>query len=224
VWSQRPDGEAEVFARVEPLMTSTNPDDWLGEDVQRDLQNLVEDFPDGPHAEQAKKWLDDVQLELAARQFEKLKLVRAGYTPESEAEKLYVQAQQYERVGDRYGAIQIYDSMNTVLGSETAIETRAVLMLARRNAQRLRDQGGAAGSSADFITKTIADGDELYRKSNRVAANEKWHSIVNLYRDKPEFAPLVEQAQARLVDPERALAEAEPAPDAPSDPAPESPQ
>lgn len=222
VWTLWPEGEAAVYARVEPLMTSPDPDVWL--DAENDLRKLVEKFPDGPHAEQARKWLDDVELEQEARQLEKLKMARPGYTPDTPAEKLYVEAQQYERFGDRFAAIQKYDSMQTVLGGDKDLETRAVLHLARRNSQRLRDAGGAAGSSVDVIRQALSEADQLYRDSQSFEAKEKWRSIINLYGGKPEFAAFVKQAEDRLDNPERALAEAEPQAGKDSDTAPEAPQ
>ena len=226
VWSFWGEGEADVYARVEPLMASADPGDWLG--AETDVRTLVEDFPEGEHIEQAKKWLADIELEQAARQFEKLKVARPGYQPESEAEKLYVQAQQYEKFGDRIAAIETYDNMKTIVGGDTDLETRAVLMLARRNSQRLRDQGGASGSSADVIRKTLAEADELYRNENRFEAREKWRSIVTVYRRNAEFAPLVKQAQARIDNPDLALSsDSPPEPeDAPpdSETAPDAPE
>jgi serine/threonine-protein kinase len=215
-WTLWRDSEEEVFARVQPLMASTDPGVWF--DAEPDLQTIVARFPDGEHATQAKAWLADIELERAIRQLEKVEMQKPGYSPDTEGERLYEQAQQYERFGDRFGALDTYDSMNSVLAADQSLDTRVILALARRNSQRLRADGGAGGSRVDFVQKQLDGADDLYREGKRLEAREKWRSIVNLYGGKPEFEPLVKLAEDRLDNPERALSKSPPksetAPDA----------
>jgi len=219
VWSLWPEGESAAFARAEKLMASADPGVWL--DAEDDLRWIVKKYPDGKHAEQATKWLSDIDLEREMRQLERVEMARPGYTPETEGEKLYAQAQQYERFGDRFGALDTYRSMHGVLSRNQDLKTRAILALAERNTKRLKDEGSAGGTRLEFVQKQLDDADALYRGGKLFDAKEKWRGIVNLYRGKPEFGPLVEQAEARLDDPDRALTKSgadngsETAPDAP---------
>lgn len=217
VWAVWPEGEGEVFARIEPLMASTNPDDWF--DAEADLKALIARFPEGTHADRARQWLEDIELERNVRLF-KTRMARSGYRPQTEAEQLYEEARSYERFGDRFAALDVFDSMERVLADDQRIETRAVLELSRRDAQRLRDNAGAAGSRTDFVQSQLDAADQLYRQGKTQEAREKCRSIRSLYGGKPEFAPLVRQAEARLEDYGRALLEAadqaEIAPDAPA--------
>ena len=216
VWSFWPEGQEKAFARAEELMASTDPGVWL--DAEQDLRAYLEADPEGEHAEQAQKWLADIELERAVRQLERVKMAKPGYDPDTEAEKLYAQAKQYERFGDTVGALSTFESMERILASDDSIETRAVLVLARRDAKRLGEQNDGS-SRVDRLAEFLADTDELYRQGKTLDARANWRSVVDVYGGKAEFAPLVKQAEERLDNPELALSDepsdAETAPDAP---------
>lgn len=204
VWGFWPEGEDKIFARIEPVMASTDAGEWF--QAEEDLKKLVARFPEGTHAEKARKWLDDIELERNVRAL-KTRLSRPSYVPETEAERLYVQAREYERFGDRFAALDVLDSMERVLAGDEKPETRAAVALARTEAARIRDEAGPLSDRTEFIQEQLAEADEMYREGRTQPAREKWRSIIQLYGGKPEFAPLVKQAEARLDNPDGALQE-----------------
>jgi serine/threonine-protein kinase len=202
VWAVWPESEAKIFARVEPLMAASDPVQWSA--AEKDLLKLVEKYPDGSHAEQARKWLDDIALDRQVRQHE-TRMGRRNYQPDTEAEWLFVEARQFEAFGDRLSAIDVYQNMQTLLADDKSLENRAFLVMARREAERIKASAGTESDRTAFIEKQIADADQLYRDGKTLAAREKWRSVADLYRGKSEFENQVEQAEARLADADKAL-------------------
>ena len=98
------------------------------------------------------------------------------------------------------------DSLQRVVADDGKMGTRAILALARSDAARIRDEAGTLSDRTEFIRQQLAEADELYRDGKTQQAREKWRSIVQLYGGKPEFAPLVKQAEARLDNPDGAAA------------------
>lgn len=199
VWAAWPEGEDAIYARIEPVMASTDAGDWFH--AEEDLKKLLSKYPEGTHAAKATQWLDDIELERSVRAL-KTRLARPSYTPETEAERLYVQAKEYERFGDRFAALDVFESMQRVVSDDGAMETRAILALARTDAARIRDEAGPLSDRTDFIQQQLDEADQLYRDGKTQPAREKWRSIIKLYGGKSEFAPLVKQAEARLDNPD----------------------
>ena len=203
-WAAWPESENAIFARIEPLMTSTDTGDWL--QAEEDIRKLLDKHPDGAHAEKAAGWLDDIELEKSIRAL-RTRMASPRYIPETEGERLYIQAKEYERFGDRFAALDVLDSLQRVVAEDGKMETRALLALARTEAARIRDEAGPLSHRTEFIQQQLAEADELYRDGKTQAAREKWRSIIQLYGDSPEFAPLVKQAEERLDKPDGALQE-----------------
>jgi len=197
-----PEGEEKIYARAAPLMESNDSEDWF--EAQGDLEKLVAKYPEGAHADEARGWLDDIELERQIRRLTN-RLDRRGFVPETEAQQLYVDAREYERFGDRFAALDVYDSMEQLLAGSDDIELRALLTMARRDRDRIQEGGDASVNRTDFIREQLDAADALYRDGKRVEARDKWVSIVRLYKGKPQFAAFVAQASQRLDDPEAAL-------------------
>jgi hypothetical protein len=204
VWAFWPESEAKIFARVEPLMAANDPVQWSA--AEKDLLKLTEKYPAGAHAEQARKWLDDIALDRQVRQHE-TRMGRRNFQPDTEAERLFVEARQFEAFGDRLSAIDVYQNMQTLLADDKSLENRAFLAMAQREAERIKASAGTESDRTAFIEKQIADADQLFRDGKKLEAREKWRSVKDLYQGKSEFETQVKQAEARLADPDAALQE-----------------
>lgn len=196
-WAMWPLSEGEVFRRAEVLMASTDPADW--NNARRDfLDPYQERFPDGPHAEQVQEFIDQIEMQQAESRLERN--AARGREPTSEGERLYASARRYEKFGDRVTALERYESMLHLLADNE--ENRAFRNLARRQINQIENSGGEKDDRRELVDAALRDAEKLYTSGDTLGARQKWQSIVTLYADHRELAPLVERAQAKLTDPE----------------------
>jgi hypothetical protein len=208
-WGFWPEAEQKIFDRIQPIMASADPDDWP--DAKADLEKLLGRYPDGPHADQARRWLDDIEIQRIANYIQ-TRFGKLGHAPETEAQRLYVEAREYEKFGDRLAALDVYENLEHILAGDDDLEHRAFLVLAKREAERIKATVGDDADRSVFIRNQIAAGDDLYKSGKRLEAREKWRSVVKLYGGKREFEVQVKMAEARIDNPDAALQDVPPAP------------
>ncbi len=63
VWASRPASEEKLFARVKPLMESSDPVDWNG--AAKDVAELQERFPEGEHAAVVQEFVEKIEMHKA---------------------------------------------------------------------------------------------------------------------------------------------------------------
>lgn len=209
-WLLWPASEEELFREAQRLMASDDPLHWQ-EARDRYLLELLERFPDGKHAQQAREFLD----RLAAYQAERRALlnIRLGRAPQSEGERLFVRGYRYEQFGDRLSALEHYRSMVRLLtqsqasaaaasdsaptGDATSEADRAFVALARQRIREIETAGDLT-DRATLLNRALTQGDELWQKGQTLKAREIWNSIITLYGDNREFQVQVERARAAL--------------------------
>ncbi|WP_437224809.1 serine/threonine protein kinase [Planctomicrobium sp. SH661] len=187
--------EATLYARAEKYMSASTPATWVN--AEQGLKTMLARYPKGKHAEQGQQWLDQIEMFRTESRIEtNLKL---GKDAQSEPERLYLAALQYEKFGDRFTALEKYDAMPKVLTREEPAN-RPYLNLARRQAEKIRAQVHGETDRTAFIEEQLKQADELFADGKKLAAREKWQAIVNLYRDNAEFEPYTKQASDRLIE------------------------
>ncbi len=199
VWAFWPASEQSLYETVRPLMASDDSSDWY--DAETDLKLMLARFPNGEHADEAEQWLAQVEMDRAERRADNN--AEWDFEPDSEAERLYVEAREYERYGDRMLAREKYLAMQRLLADDE--ESRPYLNLARRQVQRIDDSLGSDTDRFAFIRAKLDEADQLYRDGNSRGANHHWEDIIKLYGELNEFELLVAQARTRLADPRTAL-------------------
>ena len=127
-----------------------------------------------------------------------------GKPPETPAEKLWLEAQSYEKFDDRATALEIYKHMQTFLKNDAS--ARPFRNLARRREAAVRKELGGETDTATILNKKLENADQLYREGKTTEAKQLWESIDKLYGAKPEFRSQAERAQQRLKTPESAKA------------------
>lgn len=200
-WGVWPQSEAELYAEVQPLMASSEVDDWY--DAEYDIKNLLERFPDGAHADEAREWLDRIEMDRHEKSAERR--ANMGREPQSEAERIYMEAQQYQRFGDRLTALEKYEGMQSLFEGDEA--ARPFVNLARREAHKIKERVGGEEDPLQFVREELAKADALYLNNEKVQARSRWQAIITLYQSNPEFDSLVQQARERILDAETALQE-----------------
>ena len=202
VFMMWPRSEARLFALAQPLMKSENVEDR--ERAKSDyLDELIRRFPEGQHAAEAKKFVEDVDTD----RVEKLLMVKIekGRELKEEVERLFKKAYDYDQFGDRVTALEQYNSLVTVFnGHEKATPIRN---LARRRVAILEKSGGqSAAERLQLLTNTLRKADQLELNGQTLEAKNIWRSLISLYGNNQELKGLVDYAEARLSGKTRAQA------------------
>lgn len=197
-WGFWPASETKRFASIQPIMASTQPDEWY--EAEYLIKGYLEDFPDGEHSAQVREWKDWIDMTRAERQAE-LRETR-GRDPESPAERAYMDARQFERFGDRLTALQKYRAMPDLFTGEA---DKPFVNLARRQVQKIEETIGSADDPARFVREQLSAADDLYLSGDHLQARNRWQSIMDLYKTQPEHESIVRRARNRLLDPEGTL-------------------
>uniref|UniRef100_A0A7C2K342 non-specific serine/threonine protein kinase n=1 Tax=Schlesneria paludicola TaxID=360056 RepID=A0A7C2K342_9PLAN len=191
VWALQPPGEDALMAKAEALMAQEDPTHWV--DAKNEyLPELLRRFPDGRHAARAQELLDKAEMHFAVEQARN----RGIRPPKSEGEKLFLEADKFERFGDRISALEIYDGMIRLLDKEP--KERVYVLIAKREKAKIISEGGDKLDRQKILEDSLFRAEELRLKGNVFEARNTWNSIVALYRDNQELAPYVERAIQRL--------------------------
>lgn len=114
----------------------------------------------------------------------------------NEGERLYAEASEFERFGDVASALDPYQSMETLLGDDP--QYRPFVNLARRQIATIEGQGTKEDEAARIIQTKLDQAEQQMIAGNVVSARQIWYSIVELYGNNDNVAPLVARAQQRL--------------------------
>ena len=155
---------------------------------------MLDRFPSGQHADWAAEQIERVEMLQAESALEK-KLKR-NLPLKDEGERLYAEANRYERFGDSATALDQYQSMVTLLGNDP--QYKAFVNLALRQIGRIENQGTDDNEASRMIQARLDQADQLQADGKVIAARKIWYSIVELYGNNSEVAPLVAKAQDNL--------------------------
>lgn len=203
VWALWPLNERQLFERAVPLMAGDNEQKWK-EARDRYLEPLLARYPQGEYAAAAQDYIDRIEMSKAETRL-KLHAKRGKY--ETEAERLYADAQHYEEFGDALTAYEKYKSIPEVVSAEG--KDRPFVLLAEKRAKELVNQSGPSNTRLALIQARLDDADQLDKEGNRMEARKIWSSIVTLYHGNRELEPLVERAQQGLAGEKKSNSEPE---------------
>ena len=193
-WAMWPEGEEKSFARVQAIVLKPGkPDDNLLE-AKMGLESFVARYPEGVHAKEAKEWISIADGILKGRKA--TTRLTLGNKPETEAEKLLLEAQSYENFGERLTAMERYMAMQTILQNDK--EAGPIRSLAKWRADAIREEIGGKFDRATFINGKLDEADKLLASGKSFEARKLWESIVELYGSNPEFSKQVSTAEQKL--------------------------
>jgi serine/threonine protein kinase len=194
-WALWPLSEQQLFERARVMLESDDPLQW--DRAQREfLQPLRQRFPQSTHLADVQAWEDRIEMHKTE---EKLKFkLKLGREFDSEGERLYARARQYEQFGDQVSALERYQSLVTLLEGDE--KGRVFVNLARRQIAAIQASGADHADRLELVRGALERAEGLQRDGNTLAARDLWQSIIRLYGDNQELGPLVEQAQQRLGD------------------------
>ena len=193
LWLIWPLNESQMRQRAERLL-SDDTRSSLHQAKTSYLQPMLKRFPEGDHVGWARERIEEIEMREAEHALS-VKLKR-NLPLQDEGERLYAEAQRFERFGDSATALDKYKSLVTLLEDDP--KYRAFVNLARRQTGRIREQGIEAGEATRIVKAKLDEADRLLSQGSVVAARDIWYSIVELYGGNADVAPLVDQAQSRL--------------------------
>lgn len=187
-----PENEDSLFRQATALMATQDELQWERA-RQRYLEPLLEKFPQGAHTHEARDFIDQIDMARAEKRLKRNPRFRQE--PMSEGERLYAEALNFEQFGDRFTALEKYDSLINLL-QDSAVDRPYVNLALRQKASIEKSSG--TGDRAEFIEERLVHADKLEEEGKVIEAREIWKSIINLYGDKREFATFVARADQRL--------------------------
>ncbi len=190
VW---PLNEDQMRSRAEDLLAQESRS-ALNQAKNHYLLPMIARFPEGEHYEWARQQVDHVDM-VQAEQALKVKLKR-NLPLKNEGERLFAEASEYERFGDKATALDRYRSMETLLTGDE--EYRVYVNLARRQIASIEYSDLEQTEAAAIIQAKLEEADRLSDEGKNVAAKKIWYSVVDLYGGNDNVAPLVSRAQQRL--------------------------
>lgn len=189
-----PMSEEHLIAQADKLMASEDPTNWREAELSY-LLPLLKQYPDGKYASRAQEHLDTIEMKLAENRLRTL--LRLGQEPKTEAERLYAEGMQFEKLGDRVSALDRYQSMTQLLQPEGA--DRPFLLLAKRQLAKIEsDSEKSAQDRGKFIDSKLAQAEALHAAGNVLEARKLLHSLINAYGKNAQYAPQVARVQKRL--------------------------
>jgi len=182
-WSLWPLNEEQLFERARSLMAMDDRTSWRSA-REKFVEPYLDHFPDGRYVTEMTGFIDRIDMDREERRA--MKRAEKGREPESEAERLFVDALEYER----------YRSLVELL--EDRPDDRPFVNLARRQIRTIEQSGDGTRERMNVVNDALREANQLFRGGKVVEADRKWRSVVTLYQGNREFNPQTRYAQARL--------------------------
>ena len=189
-----PLNENALRAEAERLLQEDSRSAWTQAKLKY-LEPMLKRFPDGEHAQWGREQIDRVDVELFLHQLSVKK--KNNIRLANEGERLHVEAIRYQQVGDHSAALDKYRSIVTVLGEDPQYEV--AVNAARQKIGEIESQGASKTEAVKIVQSKLDEADRLQEEGRVVEARKIWYSLIELYGNNSELAPLVAKAQSRLM-------------------------
>ena len=194
VWFMLPLSEKALRQRAETMLASQEWTEW---NDARDgyLVELIDRFPEGSNAEWAAEKIEWVNGREAERRLERDE--RLGRRDDwTQAQIQYAEARKFERFGDLATAFDKYRAILRLFRGRA--DDQPILFLASEGIARIRQAGTQNNALQQLLFDKLAEAQAAYDRANLAQSKMILESILELYADNQEVAPLVEQAQQKL--------------------------
>jgi len=188
-----PLSEVALRTRAEVLLQQESRAAWTQAKLQY-LTVMLKRYPDGEHAAWAQEQIDRVNVELFLHN---LAVKKKNNLPlNQEGERLHAEAMRYADYGDDAAALDKYRGIVTILGDDP--QYQVAVHAARKQIAEIEDRGSEKTEAALIVQAKLKEADELLENGQVVEAKKIWYSLIDLYGNNSELAPLVAKAQSRL--------------------------
>lgn len=116
--------------------------------------------------------------------------------PGSEIERILTLSRHRQEDGDMAGAERTLSDLAALLADNPQYETEHKLVL--ESLEDLRHRSTEQPADGSFVEAALDRADRLVKEGKRAEAVRIWQGIVDLYKNDPQAAPLVERAQRKL--------------------------
>ncbi|MEX0715745.1 MAG: serine/threonine-protein kinase, partial [Planctomycetaceae bacterium] len=195
VWAMRPLNEGRMFARADELMQSDDLADWQFARTKY-LEPLLARYPDGEHAEAARRHIERIDVELADRQARTA--LRFNRDPATQAQRMYIEGLKAEAAQDRISALDRYRGLVALFQDDR--DQRPYVVLAERRMNDIRAAANDPTESRELVAEALRRADEHVDRGERFEAEVIWRGIEELFRNNQEYQSQVRQARARLAE------------------------
>ena len=144
--------------------------------------------------DQAREEVEKIDMDQTETQAPKA--MHLNRDPQSEAERLYIDALRFEQFKDRITALAKYRSLAELLKDREA--DRKYVNLARKKIKEIEESGGTKQDVISLVNDNLKRADDLATKGELLEAQNIWNSIVTLYGANRELEQQVTYARARL--------------------------
>ena len=194
-WMAWPLSEADIFARTQEAMES---DDVTVRELAHEdyIVPYLEDYPDGQYIAEMKSWDEQILVDRLERQMG-ISIAR-NREAKTEAERFYMEADNYEKIGDRLTALGKFRDMAKLLKGSDNEQAALFVKLAERRITAIEATESANDDRFQFVNEKLRHADELQQKGKPIEAEEIWRIIEKTYGANREFAVQVSYARARL--------------------------
>ncbi len=187
-WGLWPRSEKQVFAQAQKLQAAGDP---LA--AKEQYSRLLKSAEFGDQAREEVEKIDMDQTETQA-----LKAMHLNRDPQSEAERLYIDALRFEQFKDRITALAKYRSLVELLKDREA--DLKYVNLARKKIKDIQESGDTKQDVISLVNDNLKRADDMATKGERVKAETIWDSVVTLYGGNRELEQQVTYARARLAN------------------------
>ncbi len=192
-WLVWPLNESQMRSRAESLIAEETRSS-LEQAKNSYLLPMTKRFPEGPHYQWAIDQID--QIEMVETEHALAVKIKRNLPLRDEGERLLAEAQRFERFGDTATALDKYKSMETLLGDDP--KYKPYVNLAKRQVAHIRKRTVEVSEASKMVQTRLAEADKQFDDGNVIAARDIWYSVVELYGNNADLAPLVKTAQERL--------------------------
>lgn len=189
-WVLRPMNDKQLYAKAEVLMLTNDSSQWHTAETQY-LRPLLERYPDSPHAEDARHFLDEIEIERAENRLGHTIRWKKDYR--SDAERMLAEARNMQTLNSHLDAWRKYEWMvNEMAETGDQRPYRLIAQQELKSLAKLRVTGDFQKATLeDYTTKA----QELYDRNSKEEAREIARRIVSLYADHPEARDCVQVAR-----------------------------
>ena len=151
-------------------------------------------FANGPHAAQARDYIDQIDMDIADRQATLDMRLNRSPDPRAKASTCTPCGSCNSTTASR--RCRSFAAWSVLLKDRE--EDRSYLNLARNKIHEIEESGSQQGDVATLVNDNLKRADELDTKGQRLEAQTIWNGVITLYGDNKELQQQVKYARARL--------------------------
>jgi len=198
VWYIRQPASADtLYSRI--TTAAAKPADVKLSDAEQLVKTFAETYPDDPRVADVRQQAELIELYWAGRRAESRGRSADGVETASPVERAYLEAMNFARLNPQLAVERLKAIVDLYSGDAKLSSSDAeALLLTKHKLDLLRGQIGEQLAVETRLLSERLDAADQLQSTDPAGARTIRSAVVELYRDKPWAAALVERAQAAL--------------------------